>query len=134
MLLFRYLGKKHILISCKSQWNVDGEIQIKKKMCIRDRRYTDRNESGIDERLRDRMSGCTLCPRMCEADRENGKTGFCGETGEIRAARAALHMWEEPCISGKEGSGTVSYTHLDVYKRQDCPCQLGSHTEDGSSG
>ena len=58
-------------------------------------RYTDRNESGIDERLRDRMSGCTLCPRMCEADRENGKTGFCGETGEIRAARAALHMWED---------------------------------------
>ena len=73
-------------------------------------RYTDRNESGIDERLRDRMSGCTLCPRMCEADRENGKTGFCGETGEIRAARAALHMWEEPCISGKEGSGTVFFT------------------------
>ena len=56
------------------------------------------------------MSGCTLCPRMCEADRENGKTGFCGETGEIRAARAALHMWEEPCISGKEGSGTVFFT------------------------
>lgn len=73
-------------------------------------RYTDRNESGIDERLRDRMSGCTLCPRMCGADRENGKTGFCGETGEIRAARAALHMWEEPCISGKEGSGTVFFT------------------------
>lgn len=73
-------------------------------------RYTDRNELGIDERLRDRMSGCTLCPRMCGADRENGKTGFCGETGEIRAARAALHMWEEPCISGKEGSGTVFFT------------------------
>ena len=73
-------------------------------------RYTDRNESGIDERLSDRMSGCTLCPRMCGADRENGKTGFCGETGEIRAARAALHMWEEPCISGKEGSGTVFFT------------------------
>ena len=73
-------------------------------------RYTDRNESGIDERLSDRMSGCTLCPRMCGADRENGKTGFCGETGEIRAARAALHMWEEPCISGKEGSGAVFFS------------------------
>ena len=66
--------------------------------------------SKIDEVRSDRMSGCTLCPRMCGADRENGKTGFCGETGEIRAARAALHMWEEPCISGKEGSGTVFFT------------------------
>ena len=73
-------------------------------------RYTDRNKSGIDERLSDSMSGCTLCPRMCMADRENGKIGFCGETSEIRAARAALHMWEEPCISGEKGSGTVFFT------------------------
>lgn len=56
------------------------------------------------------MSECELCPRMCGADREHGKRGFCGETNEIRAARAALHMWEEPCISGKEGSGTVFFT------------------------
>lgn len=83
-------------------------------------RYTDRNESGIDERLRDRMSGCTLCPRMCGADRENGKTGFCGETGEIRAARAALHMWEEPCISGKKGSGAVFFSGCGL---RCCFCQ-----------
>ena len=83
-------------------------------------RYTDRNESGIDERLRDRMSGCTLCPRMCEADRENGKTGFCGETGEIRAARAALHMWEEPCISGTKGSGAVFFSGCGL---RCCFCQ-----------
>ena len=68
-------------------------------------RYTDRNESGIDERLSDRMSGCTLCPRMCGADRENGKTGFCGETGEIRAARAALHMWEDPVFPERKDQG-----------------------------
>ena len=44
------------------------------------------------------------------ADRTAGEKGFCGETGEIRAARAALHMWEEPCISGTKGSGTVFFT------------------------
>jgi len=51
-----------------------------------------------------------LCPRKCGADRERGETGFCRETAAVRVARAALHMWEEPCISGKEGSGTVFFT------------------------
>ena len=54
--------------------------------------------------------GCTLCPRNCNVDRENGKTGYCGEKATIRVARAALHFWEEPCISGKTGSGTVFFT------------------------
>lgn len=54
--------------------------------------------------------GCRLCPRECDADRVNGEKGRCGETMEIRAARAALHMWEEPCISGPSGSGTVFFT------------------------
>ena len=53
---------------------------------------------------------CVLCPRECGADREQGKLGFCGETAALRVSRAALHMWEEPCISGKEGSGTVFFT------------------------
>ena len=53
---------------------------------------------------------CALCPRNCQADRLNGKTGFCGQTNEIRVARAALHMWEEPCISGTNGSGTVFFS------------------------
>ena len=53
---------------------------------------------------------CMLCPRKCRADRKNGKTGVCGETDRIRVSRAALHMWEEPCISGEEGSGTVFFT------------------------
>ena len=48
-----------------------------------------------------------LCPRKCRADRHAGKRGFCGQTDEIRLARAALHFWEEPCISGKNGSGAV---------------------------
>ena len=56
------------------------------------------------------MSGCTLCPRACGADRESGRRGRCGADQEIRVARAALHMWEEPCISGAEGSGAVFFS------------------------
>lgn len=54
--------------------------------------------------------GCTLCPRNCNADRENGETGYCGESADLRVSRAALHYWEEPFISGKSGSGTVFFT------------------------
>lgn len=55
------------------------------------------------------MSGCTLCPRNCGADRVKSK-GYCGESTAVRVARAALHFWEEPCISGVSGSGTVFFT------------------------
>lgn len=55
------------------------------------------------------MKACNLCPRSCGVSREEGQRGFCGESGVIRAARAALHMWEEPCISGTRGSGTVFF-------------------------
>ena len=53
--------------------------------------------------------GCTLCPRECGADRTK-TAGFCGMTHQVHIARAALHMWEEPCISGKNGSGTVFFS------------------------
>ena len=53
---------------------------------------------------------CNICPRECGADREIGKPGVCGETNTIYIARKALHMWEEPCISGAEGSGAVFFT------------------------
>lgn len=53
---------------------------------------------------------CTLCPRKCRADRENGERGFCGETAQLTAARASLHLWEEPCISGTRGSGAVFFS------------------------
>lgn len=55
------------------------------------------------------MEGCTLCPRMCGVDRVR-RTGYCGSGSLVKAARAAKHMWEEPCISGTEGSGTVFFT------------------------
>ena len=57
------------------------------------------------------MDTCRLCPRECNVDRKNGQKGVCGVSGTgIYGARAALHMWEEPCISGDEGSGTVFFS------------------------
>ena len=53
------------------------------------------------------LEHCTLCPRNCGVNRLQGQTGYCGQTAALFAARASLHMWEEPCISGTEGSGTV---------------------------
>ncbi len=74
-----------------------------------DRKMNDRI-SVLKKYMKDRMSHCSLCPRECGADRLGGETGMCGAGAEILAARASLHMWEEPCISGKEGSGTVFFT------------------------
>lgn len=55
------------------------------------------------------MESCVLCPRECGIDRVN-KLGFCGMGEEITAAKAMLHFWEEPCISGKRGSGAVFFS------------------------
>lgn len=56
---------------------------------------------------------CTLCPRNCGADRTK-TAGFCGQSDKLYAARASLHMWEEPCISGERGSGTVFFTGCNL--------------------
>ncbi len=57
---------------------------------------------------------CDLCPRFCEVDRRT-EYGFCNSPQKAMVSRAALHLWEEPCISGKKGSGTVFF----------CGCNLG---------
>lgn len=57
------------------------------------------------------LNNCRLCPRKCGADRENGKRGYCSADKTVKIARSALHMWEEPCISGTNGSGTVFFSH-----------------------
>lgn len=51
---------------------------------------------------------CNLCPRNCNIDRTSSP-GFCSSPASLRLARASLHMWEEPCISGENGSGTVFF-------------------------
>lgn len=60
------------------------------------------------------ISPCNLCPRECLARRKDGKRGFCLEDDRIFVARAALHMWEEPCISGTKGSGTVFFSGCNL--------------------
>jgi len=67
-----------------------------------------------DDFLHTQMQNCTLCPRDCHADRLSGYFGYCGQTAEITAARAALHFWEEPCISGDKGSGTVFFSGCNL--------------------
>ena len=58
---------------------------------------------------------CMLCPRMCGADRTAGRRGFCGADDQLYGARAALHRWEEPPISGTKGSGAVFFSHCSLH-------------------
>ncbi len=60
------------------------------------------------------LSECTLCPRECRVDRNAGKIGYCGQTARLTAARAALHFWEEPCLSGTNGSGAVFFSGCNL--------------------
>ena len=62
---------------------------------------------------RKRSMKCNICPRKCNADRESGK-GFCGMGSRPVVARSFLHMWEEPCISGVRGSGTVFFSGCNL--------------------
>ena len=55
------------------------------------------------------LSSCTLCPRLCHADRVQGPYGFCRAGDKVLVARAAPHLWEEPCLGGPKGSGTVFF-------------------------
>ena len=70
---------------------------------------------------------CELCPRRCGAARRAG-AGFCGAGATLKAARAALHFWEEPCISGRRGSGTVFFTGCAL---RCCYCQNFAVSQQG---
>ena len=65
------------------------------------------------------LEKCEICPRKCGADRYCG-TGYCGQGAKIKIARAAPHYWEEPCISGEHGSGTVFFSGCSL---KCCFCQ-----------
>ena len=60
------------------------------------------------------MQDCCLCPRECHVNRHASQVGRCGQTGTLMAARASLHFWEEPCISGTNGSGTVFFSGCNL--------------------
>ena len=71
---------------------------------------------------------CHLCPRRCGAARDEGARGVCGANDTLRVARAALHMWEEPPISGTNGAGTVFFSGCTL---RCCYCQNGSISAGG---
>ena len=56
---------------------------------------------------------CTLCPRNCKIDRYKN-VGVCGAGSKIKVAYYSLHHWEEPVISGDNGSGTVFFSHCNL--------------------
>ena len=60
------------------------------------------------------LKHCTLCPRDCGVDRTSGELGFCGADDTIRIGLASLHKWEEPCLSGTNGAGTVFFCHCSL--------------------
>lgn len=63
---------------------------------------------------------CTLCPRRCRVNRNKQEKGFCGQTSALKVGRASLHLWEEPCVSGEKGSGTVFFSGCSLHC---CYCQ-----------
>lgn len=73
---------------------------------------------------------CNLCPRYCNVNRKSGERGVCGETTRVRIARASLHEWEEPCISGTKGSGTVFFTGCSLR----CVYCQNHNIADGTNG
>jgi putative pyruvate formate lyase activating enzyme len=61
-----------------------------------------------------RGPGCSLCPRLCGARRSKGEKGYCGSDGALRIARASLHAWEEPPLTGAHGSGAVFFSNCPL--------------------
>lgn len=77
-----------------------------------------------------KYENCLLCPRKCGTNRRTGQTGVCGVSSEIKVARAALHYWEEPCISGKRGSGAVFFSGCSLH----CVFCQNREISDGKEG
>lgn len=62
----------------------------------------------------EKLIKCTLCPKNCGVNRTADGIGICGASSEIKIARVSLHYWEEPCISGTKGSGTVFFSNCNL--------------------
>ena len=87
-------------------------------------------ESQITIDDMNKYENCLLCPRKCGINRSTGQTGVCGVSSEIKVARAALHYWEEPCISGKRGSGAVFFSGCSLH----CVFCQNREISDGKAG
>lgn len=60
------------------------------------------------------LNQCTICPRNCRVNRNKEELGFCQAGKNLKIGRASLHMWEEPCISGTNGSGTIFFSYCNL--------------------
>lgn len=60
------------------------------------------------------LQSCDLCPRRCGANRAAGINGFCGAGRLVRIALVSLHRWEEPCLTGENGAGTVFFSYCNM--------------------
>ena len=81
-------------------------------------------------KIMNKYENCLLCPRKCGINRGTGQTGVCGVSAKIRVARAALHYWEEPCISGEKGSGAVFFSGCSLH----CVFCQNREISDGKAG
>ena len=81
-------------------------------------------------KIMNKYENCLLCPRKCGINRSTGQTGVCGVSSKIRVARAALHYWEEPCISGEKGSGAVFFSGCSLH----CVFCQNREISDGKAG
>ena len=68
----------------------------------------------MEKKTIEKLSKCDICPRMCKVNRLAGKTGFCRCDEKIKIALVSSHYFEEPCISGKEGSGTIFFSNCNL--------------------
>ena len=62
-----------------------------------------------------KIEKCSICPRECNVNRLDGKIGNCGAKDNVEISLVSLHMFEEPCISGENGSGTIFFTHCNLH-------------------
>ena len=68
----------------------------------------------MEKKTIEKLAKCEICPRMCKVNRLEGKTGFCKCDEKIKIALVSSHYFEEPCISGKEGSGTIFFSNCNL--------------------
>ena len=60
------------------------------------------------------LTSCSICPRHCQVNRNRQERGFCQAGANLKIGRAALHRWEEPCLSGTNGSGTIFFSYCNL--------------------
>ena len=64
--------------------------------------------------MNDVLNNCNLCPRNCSVNRNCGQFGYCGASNKITIGKYYLHKWEEPCVTGKNGSGTIFFSYCNL--------------------